>query len=315
MTKSSALPDKALIIGESLVDLIKREGDPGEPVGHPGGSPLNVALTLGRLGQNAELVTALADDDHGRQVTKHLHRSNVRLGAGTFLQDRTSTALALIGETGAATYVFDFEWDLPGGVPLTPNTAFVHTGSISSTEQPGATAVLEAMLLAGATSFISYDPNIRPTIMPPQKETLPIVENLVRASDLVKVSDEDLEWLYPGTPLEDVVNRWFEISDVALVVVTAGKAGPGIWSRAGHHFWRKPADVKVVDTVGAGDSFMGGLLDALWRRGLTYREGAEQLAQLSQAELEAIVDEANAVANITVSRAGANPPWLEELDR
>ncbi len=315
MSVTDTSATKALIIGESLVDLIRHVGEDGEPVGHAGGSPFNVAVTLGRLDRPVELVTNLADDSHGRQIVKHLHESNVRLGAGTYALERTSTALALIGEGGGATYTFDFEWTLPGGVPLESQVGFVHAGSISAVMQPGGARVLDALQAAREQALVSYDPNIRPTIMEGLEVTLPQVEDFVRASDLVKVSDEDLDWLYPGKGIDEAVSHWFSISDVALVVVTGGAAGPTAWSRSGQSVNRKPAPIKVVDTVGAGDSFMGGLLDALWRRGWIFRAGAEKLAAVSRTELEEILDEASAVANITVSRAGANPPWAHELQR
>lgn len=315
MTHDSTSSPRALIVGEALVDLIKRADDPNEPVGHPGGSPYNVALTLGRLGQNVQLVTALADDDHGRQLTQRLHDSNVRYGAGTHAIPRTSTSLALLDEAGSASYVFEMDWTLPGGVPLGENTAFIHGGSISATEPPGAAVVLDTLRKGRARSLVSYDPNIRPTIMPPREETVGLVEQYVEAADLVKVSDEDLEWLYPGEKPEVVVQRWFENAPVALVVVTAGKGGPSAWTRGGVRVARKPDPVTVVDTVGAGDSFMGGLLDALWRRNYTFREGADRLASIDEDTLTGIIDEVNQVANVTVSRAGANPPWASELGR
>ncbi len=303
------------MIGESLVDLIREAGDAEAPVGHPGGSPFNVAVTLGRLGREVGLATNLGDDKYGQMIVEHLHDSNARLAAGTYILDRTSTALALIGADGSATYTFDIEWALPGGVPITPDVGFVHAGSISSVMEPGGVQVLQALQDAGSQALVSYDPNIRPTIMEDRETTLPLVEAFVQASDLIKVSDEDLEWLYPAVTPAQAVAHWLTISDVALVIVTGGEQGPTAWSRSGHELRHTPAPVDVVDTVGAGDSFMGGLIDALWKRGWAFREGAKQLSGISKEDLQQVLAEASEVADVTVSRAGANPPWAHELDR
>lgn len=308
-------PKTAILIGEALVDLIQRAGEEGEPEAHPGGSPLNVALTLGRLGQTVRLATAFGDDPYGRMILNHLHQSDVDLAEGSYILDRTPTALAKLDESGSATYVFDLEWALPGGVPLREEPAFVHVGSISTTSQPGGATVLEVAQQAAGATLVSYDPNVRPTIMPPVEETRALVEEYVKAANLVKVSDEDLAWLYPDLSPAEVVAKWFELSSVALVVVTEGGSGPTAWTSGGVKVSRPPESVKVADTVGAGDSFMGGLLDALWRRGLVGRVGAENLADLTEAEVGELLDEANEVASVTVSRAGANPPWAWELGR
>lgn len=307
--------DFALIIGEALIDLVQTFEDPANPRAHPGGSPMNVALTLGRLGHPVQMVTQLAEDDYGRMIVDHLSASSVPLTPGSFSLPHTSTALAKLDEQGAATYVFDLTWDLPEAVDVPPGVAFVHTGSIAATLLPGARAVLETLRRAKASALLTYDPNIRPSIIEGREATVPFVEEYVRIVDLIKVSDEDLEWLYPGRPLEEIVEHWFSLGDVQIIVVTQGSKGPAAWSRQGDSVTRKPKKVTVIDTVGAGDSFMGALIDALWRRDLTHRDGAERLAALSVDDLTAILDEANQVANVTVSRAGANPPWAHELGR
>lgn len=315
MPEANPTQDRAVIIGESLVDLIKYEGTDHVPVGHPGGSPYNVALTLGRLGQSVNLVTALADDDHGLQVLHHLHESGVRLGAGSYALDRTSTALAQIDSSGSASYIFDFSWVLPAEVPIPPTAAFVHAGSISTATEPGAGIVLETLRRARNQALITYDPNVRPTLTPDRDQVRARVEEFAACADLIKVSDEDLAWLYPESSLDEVARAWFELSTAQLVVVTCGGDGPTAWLRSGGKVSSPPQPVTVVDTVGAGDSFMGGLIDALWRRGLTFRAGADRLGHLDEAAVKDLLDEAGAVAAITVSRAGANPPWLAELKR
>lgn len=307
--------DFALIIGEALIDLVQKFDDPDHQEAHPGGSPMNVALTLGRLDHPVQMVTQLAGDDYGQMIVDHLSQSHVRLTEDSFALPRTSTALAKLDEKGAATYVFDLTWNLPRAIEVPADAAFVHTGSIGATLLPGARAVLETLRNARATALLTYDPNIRPSIIEGREATVPFAEEYVKIVDLIKVSDEDLEWLYPGRPLEEIIEHWFALGSVQVIVVTQGSKGPTAWTRSGHRINRQPNDVTVVDTVGAGDSFMGALIDAMWRRGLTHRSGADRLGLLDADDIGAILDESNLVADVTVSRAGANPPWAQELGR
>lgn len=307
------MTDFALIIGEALVDLVKRADSNEEPTGHPGGSPLNVALTLGRLGRPVELVTWVGPDGYGQQILDHVTESGVLVKDEWKNAHHTATALALLDQSGAATYQFDIDWDIPHTISIPSEAVFVHSGSLGAALKPGRDRVLEAFELAHETALVSFDPNARPTIMDPAVQTRPVTEAFVRNADLVKVSDEDLHWLYPDLTTAEAIAHWFDISSLGLAVLTQGKEGPVAWTREGLRVERRPSSVDVVDTVGAGDSFMGSLINSLWARNLTGRAGAKALGSLSVNDLSSILDEANAVANVTVSRAGANPPWAHEL--
>ena len=165
-----------------------------------------------------------------------------------------------------------------------------------------------------ATSTIAYDPNARPQLMGDPKDAREIVERLVGLSDLVKCSDEDIAWLYGrDADLETVLRSWLD-KGVAVVVVTRGKEGALALSASGVRL-EVPADPSVVvaDTVGAGDSFMGGLEDALWSEDLVGADRREALRAVDAETLERIMRHAAAIADITVSRAGANPPTRDEL--
>lgn len=306
----------ALVVGEALIDIVEAQGTSKEI---PGGSPANVALTLSRLGHESLLHTCLGDDPRGDLIKQHLAASGVRLTESSFNAANTSTALARIGSTGAATYEFDVDW-APAHLPTNAQPpVLVHTGSIAAVLAPGADVVAQILSDHRATSTITYDPNARPQLMGDAASARLIVERLVGLSDLVKVSDEDLSWLL-GLPMEtaeDVeaaARRWLELGP-AIVVVTRGKHGALAVAASGAAV-RVPAnpDVKVVDTVGAGDSFMGGLNSALWREGLLGAENRAALREVDQTQLASIVERAAAVADITVSRAGANPPTAAELD-
>lgn len=313
---TGAEADKVLVMGEALVDLVigwgKKEID-AEPV--PGGSPANVALALSRLGVPTELVTYLGKDTYGKQITKHLTASGVTIIPGDPAVEETSRAIAWLDEDGAATYSFDIVWEPKSPILVDPNVAIVHTGSIASALEPGAQAVLDALRRAKYQALVTYDPNVRPQILNDRVAAAELIEEAVAAADVVKVSDEDLEWLYPDTTPAKAAQRWLEDFELALIVMTRGKDGPVAWTQSGIDVSHAPGEVTVVDTVGAGDTFMGGLIEALWRRGYRGPQGAERLADVDDVELAAILEEASEVADVVVQRRGANPPWANELGR
>ncbi len=305
-----------LVIGEALVDLViewGKEEEDAEAV--PGGSPANVALALSRLGIPAELVAWIGDDAYGHQIVEHLEASNVKLQDGTLGAKETSRAVAWLDELNHATYTFELEWDPKAPITIDPSVGIVHTGSIAAVLEPGTHAVLDALNRAKDQALITYDPNARPQIMGNHLDAGRIVEDIVRAADVVKVSDEDLEWLYPDVSATESADRWLQEFDTTLLVMTRGKEGPIAWTKSGLSAEITPADVPVVDTVGAGDTFMGGLIDALWRRDIRGPQGRDRLAEITQDELTSIVFEASEVADIVVQRRGANPPWAQELGR
>ena len=134
----------------------------------------------------------------------------------------------------------------------------------------------------------------------------------MRAADIVKVSDEDIAWLTNDAPLDEVVSDWLGLGP-SLVIVTRGSKGAMARSVSGMQCAATPADIPVVDTVGAGDSFTGGIIDALWGLGLVGANAREALRTLDEATAMKILTRASRISDITVSRAGANPPWLSEL--
>ncbi|WP_366180441.1 PfkB family carbohydrate kinase [Actinomyces timonensis] len=305
----------ALIIGEALVDVVIHPG--AEPVDIPGGSPANVALGLARLGRDAELDCWIADDERGRAIRSHLVSNGVRITPGSDGAERTSTAQATIGEDRAATYLFDLDWNPPYPAPA-ESPILVHTGSIAAILEPGARTVEQVLRDFRASATVCYDPNARPQLMGEPGEARVIVERLVALSDLVKCSDEDVAWFYgidegDDDALEAVLRGWLGMGP-AIVVVTRGKRGALALTSSGLRL-EVPADTGVIvaDTVGAGDSFMGGLEDGLWSEDLVGAQRREALRAIDAAALERVVRHASRIADITVSRAGANPPTRAEL--
>lgn len=302
---------RLLVVGEALVDVV--ETPDGTRTRHPGGSPANVALTAARLGHRAELLTWLGEDELGRTVREHLAASGVTVLPQSIGADRTSVALARVDAAGVAAYEFDLYWQL-APVVIEPDVTVVHTGSIAAvaaTEPPDALRALLAAARGSAT--ITYDPNLRPTSMGSPAEVRDDVERLVALADVVKVSDEDLAWLYPDCDPAATIRRWVTDHMLALGIITRGGHGPLAVLPVGECVDVSAPTVTVVDTVGAGDSFMGALLHALDERGLTGVRGRERLYALTVDDTAAILTFAAHVAAITVSRAGANPPRIADV--
>jgi len=296
------MTEQVAVIGEALVDVV--EG--GET--HPGGSPLNIAVGLARLGHPTTLHARIGTDAHGDLVRAHLDEAGVALGPDTLVPGSTSTAIARVDAEGKASYEFDIDWDIP--VPEVTGARLVHTGSIGALREPGATAVRAALGAAAPGTLLTLDPNIRPDVIGARDEVLRRVADLAALCQVVKLSDEDAAWLAPEATLEQV------LSDLAahgarFVVVTRGAEGclalvDGAW------FARPARPVVVADTIGAGDAFMSGLLHALLRDGTDRLLAAGE--PLQDGAVLAALEAALTSAALTVARAGANPPTSEELD-
>jgi fructokinase len=302
---------RTLVIGESLIDIVHRPD--GSDQEHVGGSPANVAVGLARLGHDVAFATMIGRDERGVRIAGLLHDEGVRLTEGSISERRTSVATSTLDTTGAATYSFDLAWQVSEDQPL-DDLAHVHTGSIAATLEPGASAVLTTVQRARPHATISYDPNARPSLMGDPHEVRAKMEQLIGLSDVVKASDEDIAWLYGEAPVSEVLRLWSQLGP-ALVVMTRGDKGAVI--RLGSSGELTSADApaaEVVDTVGAGDSFMAGLVSGLLEAGLLGGiEARGRLRTATLADVRPAIDRALACAAITVSRPGANPPHLTEL--
>jgi len=285
-----------LVVGEALVDVITLAD--GTTVERAGGSPANVAVGLGRLGHDVTLLTALGDDDHGRLLREHLEGSRVQLLTAPL--PRTSTAQAVLDRTGDATYRFDIAWETGD---LAPEAAprWLHVGSIGAVLAPGAAQVRTLVNRYGGESVVSFDPNCRPLLMDDSDGEL--IEELVSRVHVVKLSEEDAAWLHPDLSPLEVARRWLALGP-ALVVVTQGRDGSfAVLAGSDDVVHAAPSDgAPVVDTVGAGDAFMSGLIDAL---------SQHDLADLDVALVTGALRRASDVARRTCERVGADPPWEE----
>jgi fructokinase len=284
-----------LVVGEALVDLI---GEPGtwRFEAAPGGSPLNVAAGLAAAGHRVRLVSELGDDLFGGLVRGYLARYGVDRSGLVTTGAPTSLAVARLDETGAAGYDFRFGWTLPGPVRL-DGVDCLHVGSLGAVVGPGASTVRDTVVAARRRGIlVSYDPNVRPDLM--GKGGLARIEELVTLAGFVKVSQDDLAWLYPGTSDLDAVAGWARPGPW-LVVITRGRDGAAALYRGEVIECPAPA-VEVVDTVGAGDAFTAGLLSSLARAG-------GRLAEPSHAAVEQALRHATAVAAAVCAHRGAAP--------
>jgi len=301
-----------VVVGEALVDLVGQRGGRTFEA-HPGGSPANVALGLARLGDAVTLITRLGRDAFGQMITSHLEVSGVVVDPGPDPRGGTSLAIATLA-AGVASYDFRIDWDVSSLSPLPVETRCLHTGSLATVLPPGDEEVVDLVRRERERGrvTVSYDPNVRPALLGDPLRARPSIEEIVALSDVVKVSDEDLRWLYPDDGDEVVARRWLAAGP-SLVVVTRG--GEGVFATtATVEIQREAMPVDLVDTVGAGDSFTSGLLDGLRRAELIGGERREALRNTDESTLISIVDRAAVVAAITCSRSGADPPTRGEVD-
>lgn len=297
-----------LVVGEALVDVV--EAADGSRTEFPGGSPANVAVGLGRLGLDVTLATSIGDDAYGALIESHLRDSGVTLTEASRGLGLTSSAIARLGEDGSATYEFEVGWD-PGLILAPDGVSAVHTGSIAATLAPGADDVEMLLRELAPSAIVTLDPNIRPALLPDHEDVTRRIERLVELADVVKVSDEDLAWLAPDASVEDEAERWLE-DGPAVVVITRGAEGSSVFARSGR--LDVPAiPTTVVDTVGAGDSYMAGLIAALHDHGLLSAERRADLQRIDQEALTSMTSAAAASAAWTVSRAGAQSPSREDF--
>lgn len=302
------------VLGEAIVDLVA-DGE-RTYTAHPGGSPLNVAVGLGRLGQPVSLAARLSSDTFGGLFRSHLAAAHVDPRHLIAAAEPSTLAVATLDAAGVAAYDFwtegtaDWQWtpaELAGVVE--DDTVALHTGSVALELEPGASRILDLLRTvrhAGRVT-ISYDPNVRMAKRGSAAEGRAAVERVVALAHVVKVSSEDLEWLYPGEDPVAAGRRWVGTGP-SLVVVTLGGDGAVALPAGGREVRRPAPPVTVVDTVGAGDAFSSGLLGAL-----ADRDALGPGARPERVDLAAVLDRACLVAALTCAKPGADPPSLAQV--
>ena len=286
-----------LVIGEAIVDVFHRGA---AVVRHPGGSPTNVAVGLSRLGHPVAELSYLGQDDDGTLLRDHLRAAGVREQPGALVAPASSVAEVTVDAAGDASYAFSVTWDAPTTIDWT-GIDVVHAGSIALALEPGAGHVLALLRSRPASVLATIDPNVRPAFLPTE-DALARLTPFFELADLVKLSDEDAAVLYPGLAPDAVLDRLLD-GGAGIAAITLGARGAILASAAGRV--GVPADAPVVvDTVGAGDSFMAALISAVATAG-AWEPDAAELLRFGRYAARA--------AAITVSRTGADLPTAAEL--
>ena len=295
------------VTGEALIDLIP-EGTDRKPV--VGGGPANTAKALSKLGINTQFIDGISNDEYGQMAKDELVSVSVKLDYVKYSDKPTCLAIVSLSNSGSATYkfvientaTFDFTHDwLPN--PQADRPSLLHIGTLAIAIEPGASVLFEWAQSVAKVAPIVFDPNIRPAVISDRAQYVAQVERWVAISSAVKVSDEDIKWLYPSLEIDQVVNIWLERGP-SLIVVTYGDKGLTGY-RKGEKITVDALKVKVADTVGAGDTVGAILVEAIVKDGLD---------SLTGSRLESMLKRAAKAAAITVSRVGANPPTSEELE-
>ncbi|MCR1784230.1 carbohydrate kinase [Nocardioides carbamazepini] len=305
----------ALVIGEAVLDVVHADGSP--PERRPGGSAVNVAVALARLGRPVRLATGYADDPAGALIATHLRAAGVRLAGDPHVLASTARADAVIDGTGAASYTFDIGWRLPvvpDGPAAPPHV--VHLTSLAPLLAPGADDVLALVERIAPTTCVTYDVNLRPAITGARSEVVERVLRTAASATLVKASDEDLLALWPDRSAGASAAAVLALDPGPVAVVVTHGGDGASWHACSGVDWTTggvPAEpVDVVDTIGAGDTFAAALLDHLWP--LLGPGGRDRIAALGSEDWSAALTWAARAAAVTAGRVGADPPTRADLE-
>lgn len=290
------------VCGEVLIDIL-----PSGPV--VGGGPANTAKALARLEYDVDFIDGISTDSFGVIARKELERDKVGLGLCLTSDKPTCTATVTVDAQGGARYdfvidgtaTFDFnsQW-LPDPERLKPSV--LHIGTLVTIIEPSASVLYDWAVRVGEFAPIIFDPNIRPSVMGDRQKYSQAVEKWVGISSIVKVSDDDIAWLYPDESLDEVARRWIA-GGVSCVVITRGAHGLIGYTEHGIEEVDAVKTV-VVDTVGAGDTVGAIVVEGVIKH---------SVAGLVGHTLNAVLHKAAVAAAITCSRAGAQPPRTHEL--
>ncbi len=306
--------------GEALIDFLPVKTVDGASAfqPHTGGSIYNVAIAIGRLGRDVSYLGGISKDFFGQMLLKGMKASNVDLGL-VAISDRATTLAFVKLVDGQAQYAFVDEGSagrmiVPEQFPDLPESATaMHFGSFSLINDPGASTYEMLAQNNAKNLLISIDPNIRPSLVNDKVQYLQRLERMIALADIIKISDEDLRWINSGVDEalvdeENIAKKWIE-QGAKLVIITRGKDGASAWT-SNHKVFQPAIKANFCDSVGAGDTFSAGILAALDAKQLLNKS---KLAKISLNDLEHAMKFAASAAAITVSRAGANPPWKDEL--
>jgi fructokinase len=290
------------VVGEALMDLIPVAG--GEISEMVGGGPCNSAKALSRLGFSTTFIGGISTDSYGEAIERELLDSGVILDFVHRSDLPTALAIATINESGLASYEFRVDstesFNFHSSWLPKEDVEVIHIGSVATLLEPGASELYK--WLSNKSAIVVFDPNVRPSIQGNREIYRNSVERWIDLAKIVKLSEDDFSWLYHSSE-SDVITNWFS-RGVEIVVVTRAEKGLSAFTRDGR-IDCPAAKVELVDSVGAGDTIGAVIIEGLLKYGL---DG------LKANVLRQVLERAAKAAGITCSRAGANPPWKEELD-
>lgn len=297
-----------VVCGENLIDLI-----PGESVStiesrwsaFAGGGPMNTSVALAKLGADTHFLGRIGADAFGRQIEGHLGANGVQLDLAVRSEDPTALGIVSLDESGKASYNFHlrgtagFSWQ-PGEFPQLDESDWLHFGSIGFVAGSGTGPLLD--FVSHTNASVSYDLNIRPTVIPDRVEYFdlvnPLMEAVGRSGGIIKASDEDINWLVDDEDPISYAQAWAAEYGLSMFIVTLGPEGAVAVKADGRQIGVRGRKVELVDTVGAGDTFMAGFLAAY---------------ALDPTDVAAALDNGIAASALVCSRSGANPPTAEEV--
>lgn len=308
-----------LSCGEALIDMLPREtldGDTGF-VPHAGGSVFNTAVAIGRLGAKAGFFSGLSSDFLGNILRDTLEKSRVDTQFCAISDQPTTLAFVRLNN-GQASYSF-YDENTAGRLlnqaqlpQLRDDVTALMFGGISLISEPCGSTYEALMLRAAATRVTMLDPNIRTNFITDKAKHLARMQRMIASADIVKLSDEDIEWFGAGSDHGAIAQSWLTPAGQTgpkIIIITKGADGADAYAACGM-VSVGGEKVVVADTVGAGDTVNAGLLVSLERQGLLNKLA---LAQITPEQLGAAIGYGIKAAAITVSRAGANPPWDHEM--
>ena len=304
-----------LCCGECLIDFVPRETREGALAYQPmnGGSIYNTAIALGRLGLKPGFFGGLSTDFFGDQLREGFAASGVDCRLSLTSDRYTVLAFVKLSD-GQARYNFIDEGsasrsitvrDLPR---LGSRIDAIHVGSIAMAPEPCGSAYEALAALESPNRVVSYDPNVRPSLVKDRVGFIARANRVAAHADLIKLSDEDLRWFDPNIEAEEFAQAWLRLG-AKVVTITRGPEGAVAFTAA-HRVEIPGVAVKVADTIGAGDTFTAGILAYLGGKKLLTKPA---IAQLSAEDLRGALSYAARAAAVTVSRPGADPPWAREM--